>query len=173
MCRYLATLSKEQLTHYNFSDEARFDMNGEVNTQNVRRYAPKKQGEEGGKPEHFRTTKKKFPRSVMVFLGVNGNGKTFGLKMWEKESIKGGDYNKLVRFTCVPQIKNIAESDGRSLEDQYWQQDGATVHRTGKVLRYLDGQFGDRFLAWIPSVEETGLPGHLTSTHLITLCGGT
>ena len=65
-------------------------MNGEVNTQNVRRYAPKKQGEEGGKPEHFRTTKKKFPRSVMVFLGVNGNGKTFGLKMWEKESIKGG-----------------------------------------------------------------------------------
>ena len=28
-----------------------------------------------------------------------------------------------------------------------WQQDGAKVHRTRKILTYLDGQFGSRMLA--------------------------
>ena len=60
---------------------------------------------------------------------------------------RGGDYYNLVRYTCVPQIKLISQADGVSLESQYWQQDGATVHRTVKVLRYLDGQFGEGMLA--------------------------
>ena len=33
----MASLTKEQLTHSKFSDEARFDMNGEVNTQQSKR----------------------------------------------------------------------------------------------------------------------------------------
>ena len=44
-------------------------------------------------------------------------------------------------------IKLISQADGGSLESQYWKQDGANVHRTMKVLRYLDGQFGERMLA--------------------------
>ena len=46
-----------------------------------------------------------------------------------------------------PQIKLISQADDASLESQYWQQDGATVHRTVKVLCYLDGQFGEGMLA--------------------------
>ena len=64
--------------------------------------------------------------------------------MWENQSVEGGDYYNLVRYTCVPQIKLISQADDASLESQYWQQDGATVHRTVKVLRYLDGQFGEK-----------------------------
>ena len=37
MCSYRANLTWQELEHYNANDEARFDMNGEVNTQNVRR----------------------------------------------------------------------------------------------------------------------------------------
>jgi hypothetical protein len=69
--------------------------------------------------------------------------------MWENQSIECGDYYNLGRYTntCVPQMKLISQADGGSLESQYWQQDGTTVHRTVKVLRYLDGQFGERMLA--------------------------
>ena len=36
------------------SDEAYFDLNGNVNSQNDRLYAPRKQNGQGGKPAHFR-----------------------------------------------------------------------------------------------------------------------
>ena len=44
-----------------YSDEATFSLDGEINTQNVRRYAPKKQAGlvNSGKPKQFRHTKSK------------------------------------------------------------------------------------------------------------------
>ena len=73
MCRYLVTLTPADLTHFLFSDEANFDLDGNVNTQNVRRYAPRKgsvpAGQLQGRPAHFRQKKGTFSAKVMVFLG--------------------------------------------------------------------------------------------------------
>ena len=37
---HILTLSNRQLANFAYSDEATFSLDGEVNTQNVRRYAP-------------------------------------------------------------------------------------------------------------------------------------
>ena len=79
--------------HTAFSDEATFNLDGEINTQNTRRYAPKKvRGEDiGGRPQHFRHEKTKYPQKLMVFLGVYGDGSTWGLKILEKNTTMDGD----------------------------------------------------------------------------------
>ena len=68
--RRIIGLSDQQLLNMAFSDEAYFTLDGEVNTQNVRRYAPK-----GERPEGFIHTTNKFPKKVMVFLGLHSSGK--------------------------------------------------------------------------------------------------
>ena len=100
--------------------------------------------EEGGRPEQFRHTTNKFPKKVMVFLGVHGSGTTWGLKIYENETIDGAEYYNLLRHKAIPQLKRI---NGGSLDRMWWQQDGAKVHRSKKVMAYLDGQFGSRVMA--------------------------
>ena len=116
-------------------------MDGEVNTQNVRRYAPKKQYgvNAGGKPKQFRHTTDKYPKKVMVFLGLHSSGQSFGLKLYENKIIGGNEYWRLCRYECIPQPKRLNNPQG-TLQGKYWQQDRAKVHRT--VLAYFDGQFG-------------------------------
>ena len=71
--RYLVTLTPAQLSNFLFSDEATFCVDGVVNSQNVRRYAPRKgslqPGQLQGRPPNFRHTKSTFSSKVMVFLG--------------------------------------------------------------------------------------------------------
>lgn len=142
----LNNLTDADLNNCAFSDEATFSLDGEVNTQNIRRYAEKKvhREDQGGKPAQFRHTKSKYPQKVMVFMGLHSSGKTWGLKFYQNKNINGDEYYKLLRFKCVPRLKQI--NDG-SLNGMWFQQDGATVHRTGRVLRYLDRQFGQRMMA--------------------------
>ena len=42
MCNFLVTLTPDDISNILFSDEAQFHLDGTVNTQNVRRYAPRK-----------------------------------------------------------------------------------------------------------------------------------
>ena len=145
---HILTLSNRKLANIAYSDEATFSLDGEVNTQNVRRYAPRKvYGQPvGGKPPQFRHTHSKYPSKVMVFLGLHSSGKTFGLKFYENQTIDGAEYWKLVRYTCIPQLKALNNPQG-TLDNMIWQQDGARVHRTTRVLTYFDGQFADRMIA--------------------------
>jgi hypothetical protein len=142
----LNNMSEADLINTAFSDEASFTLDGMVNSQNVRRYAKRKTRgvEEGGRPANFRHTHSKYPQKVMVFLGVHGSGSTWGLKFYQNQIIDGAEYYKLLRYTAIPQLKVI---NGGSLEGMTWQQDGAKIHRTKKVIQYLDGQFGDKMLA--------------------------
>ena len=79
--------------HTAFSDKATFSLDGEVNTQNTRRYAPSKvRGQAvGGRPEQFRQEKTKYPQKLMVFLGVYGDGSTWVLKFLEKKTTMDGN----------------------------------------------------------------------------------
>ena len=69
------------------------------------------------------------------------SGNTWGLKFNQNKTINGEEYYNLIRHKCVPELKQI---NGGSLDGMWFQQDGAKVHRTTKVLKYLDGQFGER-----------------------------
>ena len=111
---HFLTLSPQEMGIIAYSDEASFSMDGEVNTQNVRRYAPKKEYGQpvGGKPIQFRHTHSKYPKKVMVFLGLHSSGKTFGLKFYENEIIDGSKYCSLVRYTCIPQLKVLNNPPG-------------------------------------------------------------
>ena len=148
MVRVFLSLTNQQRANIAYSDEATFSMDGEVNKQNVRRYAPKKEYNQpvGGKTAHFRQTNTKYPKKVMVFLGLHSSGKTFGLKYYENKTVDGNEYWKLTRYTCIPQLKALNHNPG-TLDNMTWLQDGAKVHRTVQVLTYLDGQFADRMLA--------------------------
>ena len=144
MCQHLAMLSDQELLNFCFSDEATFCLDGEVNTQNVRRYAPlKSHHNDGGRPEHFALRTTNAPAKTMVFLGLRGNGTSFSLKFMDEGKIDGDRYYKLIRYTCVPELK---AGNGGTLDGLWWQQDGASPHRTTKNMRYLDGQFGERVL---------------------------
>ena len=54
-CQWISNLTDNQLGNFLFSDEANFELNGCVNSQNVRRYAPLKSSDpmNGGRPDHF------------------------------------------------------------------------------------------------------------------------
>ena len=77
-----------------------FSLDIEVNTQNTRRYAPKKVAgqHQGVRPEQFRHDKFDYPQKVMVFLGVFRNGNTRGLKFLDTGTTMDGNYYyRLVR----------------------------------------------------------------------------
>ena len=90
----LNNMTQRDLMNTAFSDEATFTLDWSVNSQNVRRYCPKKTRgvDEGGRPENFRHTTNKYPKQVMVFLGVHGSGSTWGLKLYQNETIDGAEY---------------------------------------------------------------------------------
>ena len=97
MCHYLATLTPAALSNFLFSDEAQFNLDGTVNSQNARQYSPRKgslpAGQRQGRPGHFWQEKTNFPQKVMVFLGVRGNGTMFG-----SEVLADSDYLSLSRY---------------------------------------------------------------------------
>ena len=71
-------------------------------------------------------------------------------KFYENETVDGDAYYRLVRYTCIPQLKAINQppigGPTGTLDKIKWQQDGARVHRTKKVLGLLDGQFGENVI---------------------------
>ena len=91
--RRIIVLSDQQLLNMAFSDEAYFSLDGEVNSQNYRRYAPK-----GERPAGFIHTTNKFPKKVMVFLGLHSSGKRFLLILCYLRSIfRQNVFSKILR----------------------------------------------------------------------------
>ena len=80
----------------------------------------------------------------MVFLGLRGDGATFSLKFMEQGKINSDTYYKLLSYTCIPEL-NVG--NGGTLQGLWWQQDGASPHRSAKIMRYLDTQFKEKVLA--------------------------
>ena len=91
--------------------------------------------------------------TVSGFLGVlRINGKNMPLKFfypWWRNgeriagTLDGNGYYNLLRYHCFPFIRN---QNDETLDNQYWQQDGASCNRTRKVIRYLHASFENRLL---------------------------
>ena len=152
MCNYILSKNDDDpqwLSNLWTSDEANFNLNGLVNTKNVLCYSAKN----GGRPENFSIETVKHPDGVMVFGCLRLDGLKMPLKFYyptwrngERVSgtLDGDGYYSLLRYHCLPFIR--AQNNG-DLDNQHWQQDGASCHRTRRVLAYLHNSFGDRMLA--------------------------
>ena len=152
MCNHVLTRNGEDQTWLNnlwTSDEANFNLNGIVNSKNVLCYAPKF----GGRPQDFSVETVKHPDGVMVFACLRLDGKKMPLKFFYPRwvngervsgSLDGEGYYKLLRYHCLPHIRAV---NNGCLDGQTWQQDGASPHRTTRVMNYLQASFGTNLLA--------------------------
>ena len=144
-CRWLVQLPDAEILKILSSDEATFQLHGQVNSQNIRRYAPLKTSDpvNGGKPDHFVDEGPTFSPKLMVFCGLRRDG-TFGLKFYRNQALTGATYHSLLQYTVFPELRIW---NNGNLDQLYWQQDGATVHCTDRNMRYLDNLFGERVIS--------------------------
>ena len=146
------SLTQEQQENIAFSDESIFSLDQGHNSQNDRRWAPKKKGDSGGRPESFTVEQAKYSKTTMVFLGLHSSGRFFGKRFFRGETVTGEKYYWHVRNNCVPALKALNPTNPGSLQGMIWQQDGASVHCTNQVMTYLGRQFGDR--VWSRKAEQ-------------------
>ena len=147
-CQWLITRTDPEMMEMLVSDEAYFQLNGLVNSQNVRRYAPLKSANpaQGGRPGHFAVETPTFDTKIMVFCGMNRDG-TFGLRVFRDGTLNGPGYHSLLQYHVMPELRRW---NGGNLDRLWWQQDGATVHVTDRNMRYLDTLFGARVISRRP-----------------------
>ena len=118
-------------------DEASFAINGEVNTQNVRQYAPK------GHQPAFNFERSNSRVHLTVWAAVCGNGLIIGPYFFDG-NVNGNAYLRMLNEFVFPQL-------AEHLNNQYWEggfrglwwaQDGAPAHRLIAVRDRLIDVFG-------------------------------
>jgi len=120
------------LANFIIGDEATFRLNGKVNTQNIREYAP--QGERPESDYEVNTSRE----TCCVLVGVCGNGELFGTFFFES-SVSGEKYLQVLNECLLP---ILLEKFQNQFNDGYfsrlwWAQDGAPTHRLAEVSHCL------------------------------------
>ena len=126
------------LDSFLIGDEASFVMNGEVNTQNVRQYAPK------GHPPAFNFERSHSREHLTVWAALCGNGMIFGLYFFE-QNVNGIAYLRMFNEFVFPQLAerfNNQHWEGM-FRGLWWAQDGAPAHRLIAVRDRLNAVFGN------------------------------
>ena len=164
-CTWINGRNMQELDNILYSDEASFYLNGSINKQNNRRYAPLKKHDpvQGGRPANFVHEKPTYDPHIMVFCGLKRDG-VFGLKIYHQGTMTGDRYHSLLQYTVLPDIRTW---NGGNLDNLYWSQDGAPAHTTRRNLAYLHQNFGTELYLVELSMGSTGLQGPLTLIHVI------
>ena len=126
------------LDSFLIGDEASFVMNGEVNTQNVRQYAPK------GHPPAFNFERSHSREHLTVWAALCGNGMIFGPYFFE-QNVNGIAYLRMFNEFVFPQLAerfNNQHWEGM-FRGLWWAQDGAPAHRLIAVRDRLNAVFGN------------------------------
>jgi len=121
-----------------FSDEAHFDLFGNVNKQNFRYYSESQPGQTVSKPLHS-------PR-VTVWCAISGTG-IIGPFFFEDAganvTVNSQRYLDMLKTFFIPELRR----NRVSMNSAYFQQDGATSHTTNEVLEFLKKHFKDRIIS--------------------------
>ena len=130
------------LAHMIIGDEAIFQMNGTVCTQNVRCYAPK-----GQAPHDWVYQKKNLRQKLHVWVGLCGNGQIIGPYFFNR-NVNGQTYREMLQQFAFPAIRHIYQRyNGEEFDDLWWFQDGAPAHSALDTRRLLRQRFGNRIVA--------------------------
>ena len=137
-------------------DEASFTMNGEVNTQNIRQYAPK------GHPPAINFERSNSRVRLTVWAALCGNGVIIGPYFFEG-NVNGIVYLRMLNEFVFPQLAghfNNQYWEGR-FRGLWWAQDGAPAHRLIAVRDRLIDVFGNNHVIglghdveWSPSSPD-------------------
>ena len=130
-------------------DEAGFHMNGTVNTQNVRCYAPR-----GNPPPDFVYDVNENREKVTVWAGMIGNGTIIGPYFFDG-NVNSDSYLELLNEFVLPQLLLQFRNqfrDGRFLR-LWWAQDGARPHCSVQCSEWITEFFGPKVIALNHPVE--------------------
>jgi hypothetical protein len=122
------------LDSFIIGDEAGFSMNREVNTHNVRQYAPK------GQPPAFNFEHNDSRAKLTVWAALCGNGLLVGPYFFD-----GIAYLRMLNEFVFPQLAvNFNNQYWEGLfRGLWWAQDGAPAHRLIQVRDRLNEVFGN------------------------------
>ena len=149
-CRWFAEQQRNPhfLRNFVIGDEAGFSMNGEVNSHNVRQYAPK-----GDRPD-FTFVRRDERNKVTVWMGICGNGSILG-PFFFRANVDGNAYLAMLNDNIIPQLIELFNSqfrEGHFLR-LWWAQDGAPAHQLIAVRNRLLDTFQQRVIALHLPVE--------------------
>ena len=139
-------------------DEATFSMNGVVNSQNVRHYAPK------GNAPVFNFNRKDSREKPTVWGAVCGNGVLLGPYFFEG-NVDGDAYLQMLRQYALPFLAVHFQNQYENgvFRNLWWVQDGAPAHRRLDVRNLLSQAFGnDHIVGLGHNVEWPPRSPHLT-----------
>ena len=88
------------LANFVTGDDAAFCMNGEVNSHNVRQYAPK------GDPPDFHYVRRKKRGKVTVWMGISGNGSILGPFFFNR-NVDGNAYLDMLNENIILHLIDI------------------------------------------------------------------
>ena len=128
MCNRHYLFSRQLL----MSDESKFSMHGEVNTQNCRYWAREN-------PHWMAATRTQYPQKLNVWAGIF-DYQIIG-PFFLPDTLKNQDYFQLLTNEVGPVLENLAGN-----HEVWFQQDGAPPHYAKLVRDYLDAVFPDRWI---------------------------
>lgn len=117
-----------------FSDEATFELHGNVNRQNMRYWSDIN-------PHWMRENNTQYPQKLNVWAGIY-NGQKVG-PFFIDGNLNGEKYRAMLEDQIVPAIQNLTNGQ---MDDVHFQQDGAPPHYTRSVRQYLDQVFPGRWI---------------------------
>lgn len=134
-------------TNLVIGDEAIFQMNGTVNTQNVRCYAPN-----GQPPIDNKFEKSQCREKLHVWIGLCSNGQLIGPHFFNR-NVNGRTYGEMLQHVAFPAVAHIYNLYGERFDGIWWFQDGAPAHGSLAIRRLLREKFQDRIVALHHPVE--------------------
>lgn len=124
-----------------FSDEATFELHGNVNRQNCRYWSDIN-------PHWMRENKTQYPQKLNVWAGIF-NGQKIG-PFFIEGNLDGPKYEAMLREQIIPAIQALSNDE---MDEVYFQQDGAPPHYSRRVRQYLNQVFQDRWIGRRGSIE--------------------
>ena len=126
-----------------FTDEAHVDVDGYMNSQNMRIWA--------GENPLFTLTGTHHPDRLTIWTGISSRGLVgpfFILGI-----VDGATYRQLLVEKIIPELVRL----GYDLDTLWWQQDGAPAHTAHATLELLQQWFGNRIIS--RGLEGRAWPG--------------
>ena len=113
-----------------------------MTTQNVRRYAPKRQP-----PANFTFQRLNSREKLGVWAALVGDGTLIGPFFFDG-NLNGNGYLRMLRTDILPIIaQKFGQHANGAIRQAWWAQDGAPCHRSNAVRRELQTRFHQRVVA--------------------------
>ncbi len=122
------------LHHIVFSDEATFQLNGNVNRQNFRYWFDEN-------PYEILETHTQYPQKLNVWAGIFRN-RIIG-PFFIDGNLTGEKYLAMLQDQIIPAVQELS---GENFNETWFQQDGASPHWLLTVRNYLDQIFPHRWI---------------------------